>query len=561
MKNFLIFLCLLFTIPAWGATYHVATDGSGDFTTIADVVSYDKVIGFSPGDFIAFRRGDKWRETLQCWSSGSAGHPIIYGSYGVGVEPIIDGSDIVTGWSDEGDGSWSNSTYNEPAQVWEDNIRLTYRDYLQNETVNGTGQFGYNVNKTVIRCSDDANPNTHVIELGARDVGIWLSHNGGTMAKNRNHDLILENITFQKVAGTYTSGTGGSQMKDSLGDILIYQIMDSQGINNTIRNLISRQCGGGRAYNTNEEVLPTVWSANIEFWRATGGQVYNCSIYDGTKVLLNMETLENDGEHYTAYNNKIYDGHDSREKCIGLQITGAGGNFYNNNISDVDIGLEYGGHDYSQKNIYRNSFENITTYGMNSYNHTGKLAIASNNIFQMNGLSSLYISRASYITDLSENITLYHNTYDCAALCRGLTTGTGLGAVNNIIYKNNIVKTVNRIPLEVQVGDNVTLDYNDYYFPSSVNFAIWKGTTYTSSQFSDYQSATSQDLHSIAADPKLTDVYKIGINSPCVDKGVDTGIRDDYDGQVRFRGSAPDIGAYEYQYTRYPRKTRWRPFQ
>lgn len=47
-----------------------------------------------PGDSVGFKRGSTWHETLNIAHSGSPGQPIVFGAYGSGPNPIIDGADL-----------------------------------------------------------------------------------------------------------------------------------------------------------------------------------------------------------------------------------------------------------------------------------------------------------------------------------------------------------------------------------------------------------------------------------------------------------------------------------
>ena len=47
--------------------------------------------GLRPGDRILLHRGDQWHETLRPPSSGTRGHRIVFGAYGIGHAPLLDG--------------------------------------------------------------------------------------------------------------------------------------------------------------------------------------------------------------------------------------------------------------------------------------------------------------------------------------------------------------------------------------------------------------------------------------------------------------------------------------
>jgi hypothetical protein len=85
-----------------GTTYFVDATGGNDgsagtsesaaWQTIAKV----NAATFGIGDTILFKRGETWSGTqLDPPSSGISGHPIVFGAYGSGALPIIDGNDTV----------------------------------------------------------------------------------------------------------------------------------------------------------------------------------------------------------------------------------------------------------------------------------------------------------------------------------------------------------------------------------------------------------------------------------------------------------------------------------
>lgn len=113
---------------------------------------------------------------------------------------------------------------------------------------------------------------------------------------------------------------------------------------------------------------------------------------------------------------------------------------------------------------------------------------------------------------------------------------TGIEVRNNIIYAPGAVLVIVEPMAEVQLDHNVlsTGAYN------------WKGTACFS--FSDWQSESGQDVHSLQADPLFVNVpvdFHVQASSPCVDAGEDVGLSQDCDQVAIPQGQGVDIGAYE----------------
>jgi hypothetical protein len=90
-----------------GICYVDMASAGGDGTTTATAgaqAAYQHIaevnaLTYAAGDQILFKRGATWREQLTVPTSGSAGTPIVIGAYGTGVNPIISGADVLTGWA------------------------------------------------------------------------------------------------------------------------------------------------------------------------------------------------------------------------------------------------------------------------------------------------------------------------------------------------------------------------------------------------------------------------------------------------------------------------------
>ena len=175
-------------------------------------------------------------------------------------------------------------------------------------------------------------------------------------------------------------------------------------------------------------------------------------------------------------------------------------------------------------------------------------------------------------TDL-ENINVYNNTIvdndttDASYYHTGLffyCASDASFSVDGVHFKNNVVKdnyNSSTKGYELFVSYNTTptvtdlvFDYNDYYRTSNTaSFIRWRGTVYSMAQFATYQSASSQDTHSITTNPLLTSDYHLLHGSPCINAGTTisgfTSTALDIDGQPIL--GIPDIGCDE-------RKALWR---
>jgi hypothetical protein len=340
-KLLLLFIVILYCS---GATYYVSNDGndssdglsnSSSWATINKINTFSSSPGFSPGDTIVLADDSVWRETLRCFSAGTLAQPIIYTRSNTGNRPIIRGSDLVpvNNWTAEGQ-NWywqppangAGGTYIEPGQVWENEVRLTWKNSVVNIT--GNGQFAWNStsNRVYIRPTDGSLDN-ETLEVAQRCSGIWTSYYwSGLNAKQFNHDIIIDGLQVEKVAGR------GDSLANPYTDsyaALMYSIMTSGGYNITIRNCVIKQMGGGAKWV--ELTNGTNWSDAIEFWKTYNCKSYNNTVYDGHCGGIDHE-FQQDGNQTTyeeSYNNNI-----SNIDGFGLQFLYTNGSVYGNTIKN-----------------------------------------------------------------------------------------------------------------------------------------------------------------------------------------------------------------------------------
>jgi hypothetical protein len=125
-----------------------------------------------------------------------------------------------------------------------------------------------------------------------------------------------------------------------------------------------------------------------------------------------------------------------------------------------------------------------------------------------------------------------------------------------VYFKNNIVSgdSTNKIvwsPNGASDGPYILeTDYNDFYAPSSLSLS-YNGLNYHT--LLAWQTATSQDWHSISSNPHLGSIpaaarYLLSVDSPCRDAGIAVPkVVTDITGYARPVGTNYDIGCYEWR--------------
>lgn len=216
---------------------------------------------------------------------------------------------------------------------------------------------------------------------------------------------------------------------------------------------------------------------------------------------------------------------------LGNGILVKGNNVYDNGDLDVD-GTALEGYGATNNLIEQNYFKGgycVAELKEGFNNNT-----IQNNIFTS---PSAPINPQCFLIglDVSKSSTgnkIYHNTF--------------IGGVNVINdnsggneYKNNIIIGTNGIYFYNHTGFGAW-DYNCFYVTGKISYDKDTNTSY--STLTDWQ-ATSQDSHSIVADPLLTPSYRLKPGSPAINAGTSVNVTDDYLGNPR--DGQPDMGAVE----------------
>lgn len=154
MERTLTAILILLSVNGFTASYYVSSEGNdaNSGTSPAETwKSLEKVNSFRflPGDQILFKKVDVWRGTLKVSDSGENGKLITYGAYGEGANPVIFGSEVITGWTLHEGSIYKVAVSSETEQVFLNGVRLRlarYPDegYLTINAVAGTTSFTSN---------------------------------------------------------------------------------------------------------------------------------------------------------------------------------------------------------------------------------------------------------------------------------------------------------------------------------------------------------------------------------------------------------------------------------
>ena len=101
MKRILFLSLLIFCLATFfsgfnGTTYYIGADVTDDYASwTAMQVAVQEVAG----DTVSFRKGETFREQVTVPNSGTSENVITYTAHGEGANPIINGADLITGWT------------------------------------------------------------------------------------------------------------------------------------------------------------------------------------------------------------------------------------------------------------------------------------------------------------------------------------------------------------------------------------------------------------------------------------------------------------------------------
>jgi hypothetical protein len=516
--------------------YYVSNDGDDNNTGLSPDQAWKTILKVNvtdllPGITVNLKRGDEWRESLIINESGSSKGMITFAAYGIGAKPIINGADIITGWSDEGKNLWSAEC---PTVKDYYGLPYNYMAIVDGEMLKQVGKSGLleNSGEFFIDTSprhdkifiySTTNPDTKKVEVSARKFGVLVTE--------KTHIKLL-NLDFRNAgySGAYfysqtkTGQIAGHSLVDSCNFYRnrIVGIMFDNGYSNSIVQHCSSTYNGSGFYSWSDQdwgsdsiTFSHCYSANNILYRAgniTDGHGYG--IYNSSDNIV--EYCESDGDAYG-----INIDPNSRKNNIIIRY-----NYVHNTLAKTP-GINIGGNTPpgTIHQVYYNLVVN-TGGGADGYaiwavgaKRTGMVQIYNNTIYQ-NGKGSIFgiFCSASNDAQIRNNVI----RIDAAS-----------GSYALILYSADL--------------SGSTISNNVYYTPNDAGPVFYlAGEGYTT--VAQWQKATGQESNSVKSDPLFISTgsdFKLLSNSPSVNAGVSVGLLHDILGNAII--GLPDIGCYEKQ--------------
>jgi hypothetical protein len=520
---------------AWAAgnSYYVdcSAESNGDgsqespWNTLDSV--NDKEEGFSPGDLLLFKRNATCYGTLSPKGSGTNGNSITISAYGSGALPIINGRSNVTGEKNEA----SLTLYNQ--EYWHiENIEI-FGGTTFGIFVNGDGSqvlHHFRITNVVVR--DVYGGNMSVKTTGLIVFGYdWTQH---------FEDVVIDGATAHHTnmwAGIVITGKdwGWADTRSNNITIRNSNVHDTYGDGIIVFSANNVLLEHNVVYDTGNEPVETIGTPNaIWTWDCSNCVVQFNEAYENASPGWDGGAFDID--YFSSDTTVQYNyGHDNDAYCISIFASGGPVtdnivryNVCSNNARNADLGTDRNAELYfavwysnDAKGTIENTFVYNNTFYWNPANPTDHYAIAA---------------------------------YDLWKGC--CFSGT------NLIW-NNIIYAANPNLLNMEMNEDVSLDYNLYWYDGDdpVEF-IWGVKRYN--DFETYQLESGQDAHSLFADPLLNDptyhqqgfptsAFTLQSGSPAIDAGADLvalGYVNDMGSHDFFGNPIPkgayDIGAHEF---------------
>ncbi len=453
-----------------------------------------------PGQSVGFRRGGVWRESLQITRSGGMGNPIIFGAFGTGANPIINGANLVAAsWkAASADHTYKIALATQPYVVIFDGTTLgTPKDNIDALAANNDWCW----TKGILYVSSTAQPATRTIEAGTRLAAINAS-----------------NQSFITITGLTIRGTNGRSMCIRGGSnwTIHHNVIEltSSGSNPDGSGALS--AGNVANISITNNIVKNTWNDGIYLWYPTNALV------SGNTLITNDGPFS-DNIQISGGTNSLVIGNIADQRSTTLSPKG-------------NIILMLGSSNTVLGNICLGGLYAISSDESNlvvTHNYSSQHTAAHSYSFGMIGSPvnqhwAYNISNQEHVGFYGHEgpytaMRLFNNViYDATAI--GIEIDDTAGSFSGEL-KNNIVYGPNTpILLNINVPGIVISDYN-ILGPDKPSGIYYHWSHYNT--LVAYSTAQSQDRHSRPSDPLFVDApagdFSLSAFSPAIDSGVTLG--------------------------------------
>lgn len=515
--------------------YYVDTtkaDNSGDgFSTATAKMDNGSAGGvnsltLNPGDTVKYKCSQTWvNDPLIINYSGSAGSPITITSYSTGAKPHLQTAVAVdnTAWTDDGGGAYHKTVSSTCSWFFEDGHAI-YNSTVGSFATDTAPCWYLSGSDIYYKTTGGNDPSNHTLERINKSGGIYTS------AANPPTYITIDGLHLSRVGinlfpgATATGGVDNVIIQNCDFDECYKAIQlvtrNGQNVTNCLINANTfNYCG---------------W--NIYLYCYTGAaETINCNI---TNNIITNSNHTFSGADFNTFTD--LDGI-SLQNMLNSTISG-------NSITDAVTGgivlWNFNSGAYTGNLISKNFIKDVTGPGIINGSGAARLAQVDivNNIIVNCGDGGIRLNSPQNTSSLVANNTIY----GCAI---------GIYLYSNPDYlniKNNIVSNCTVLArADVVVGNNI-LSNNDYNGGGAGTPFNISGVTKSWAQWT----SAYGDANSITSDPAFLNTggsfalatdFQLQSSSPCINAGVDVGLTADYGDFLVPKGSAPDIGAWEFQ--------------
>ncbi len=515
------------SLPAPLHTFVASPDGSGMVCSLAAPCALEQALGMAhAGDAVVLRGGVYYRGEMDMPCSGGAGAPIVIRSY-TGEKAILDGGDPATfSWQDQGGGIYRTNVHAPDTHlVTADGQRLyPYQSLsdLQN-LVWGIPGFYANGKVLYVHLAGDKNPSSAAIVVSRFNYAFAIEQDA----------IYFDHLVFRHYGrGNWAKALYFNNANDNLVQHCTFELNDL-GIGfkrNSNRNLIQHNTFRDTDFQWDWHAVKggsRLETGGVRFYSPMTGRgnvIRRNSFHDYFDGLgICPETAGSETSETDFYENLVYnagdDGVETDGTCSNVRI-------WSNTFHDVLMGI-------SLAPVYKGPVFVIR----NLIYHTG----AGNNTFS----GSPFKFNSGY--GKSGVMYLFHNTSDAALPGNNGIYIKAPGSWKNIVSRNNIWAGTNYALNDYNETQPINFDYDDLYTSNPDEYVYWgSGPDRHMRSLNVFRTKTGQEQHGTDAKPGFVDAasadYTLGESSSLIDAGVVLpGIND------AFNGSAPDIGAFEYE--------------